>query len=87
MNLEAATRQYVDSTLAGQLPGKVNRSGDTMTYTLTALFTWVPFSCSTDTAIAVSKVSIMPTGITGSTANISVEIMGEAPIHVCTVNS
>ena len=52
-----------------------------------APFTWIPFSCSTDTAIAVSKVSIMPTGITGSTANISVEIMGEAPIPVCTVNS
>ena len=32
MNLEAATRQYVDSTLAGQLPGKVNRSGDTDLY-------------------------------------------------------
>jgi hypothetical protein len=30
LNLEAATRQYVDSLLAG----KVNRSGDTMTYTL-----------------------------------------------------
>jgi hypothetical protein len=52
-----------------------------------APFTWVPFSCSTDTAIAVSKVSIMPTGVVGSTANISVEIMGEAPIPVCTVNS
>ena len=52
-----------------------------------APFTWIPYSAATDTAIAVSKVSIMPTGVIGSTANISVEIMGEAPIPVCTVNS
>ena len=52
-----------------------------------APFRWIPFSADTDTSIAVSKVSIMPTGVVGSTANISVEIMGEAPIHVCTVNS
>jgi hypothetical protein len=52
-----------------------------------APFTWIPYSASTDTAIGVSKVSIMPTGVIGSTANISVEVMGAAPIHVCTVNS
>jgi hypothetical protein len=53
----------------------------------TAPFKWIPFSASTDTITGVSKVSIMPTGTTGQTADITVEVMGSDPIYVCTVNS